>query len=947
MNKHFIYDVIQTKDGFIWVASDGGLYRFDGVRFKEFNNTNTPVFTSNRFKVLHEDKKGTLWIGTMGGGFYSYENGSFSQIAKEGDSNDNIILSAAEDSLGNMWFGTDGQGLIEVQGNDYTRHDMETWSPSNNIIGLGTDKSGHIMVGGLRTGFYIHDRNQSHYYDPASEITFDVIFHFVYSPAGDLFITTNNGIRIFNEGHVGSITMEELPAGSKVVRDVLFDSKGRFWAVTEVGTYYRESIEDGLWKKVKGVPSSMGTSIIEDTEQNIWIGAHGVGLFRIQDSPFTNIGLEDGLSSETTNSVAVSSKGVIYVGTSEGLNIITETGIEVITSDDGLVGDDISTVYVDGNDVLWGSVFSRGIFSIKDGQLTNYNLVDPEQNAVIRGVYSILEDEKEDVFYFGTSRSGIQKWEDGRTLKQWNHREGLSNSHVHSITIDQEGAVWAATNYAVNRITADSVIVYGFDQGLLTPLVVSLHNDDDPDNSVWLGSYGGGLFRFQHEKFFQFHQENGFPIEAVFQIIEDDGGYFWMTSDQGLYRFDKQEMHEFADGIIDSYTYELFTKQDGLATNSFSSLVQPTAAKGPDGELYFATLKGVIIIDPDKIGRNETSPIIYFDDISVDFEPVNAEAALTLEPEKQSFEISYTALNFKAPEQLRFRYMLENFDNDWIEAGDRRTAFYTNISPGEYTFRVMAQNSDGIWSKEAAILPVRIEAAFYETMWFRILAVLLVTGLIVGFFQYRLLNLKKLLNMRVQIANDLHDEIGSNLSSVILKSRMLETQESPKENLVKGLQDIQLTTQKTAQAMREIIWLINPKHDVVEDVVFQIKDIAESMLGDLERQIESNLDFESAKISSGSRRNLILIYKELLHNIVKHAEAKKVVISFNRDDTAYILSVEDDGKGFDLNTKNGSTHYGLNSLKERALAMKGNLNIESESGKGTKITLRFKNYGSS
>lgn len=946
LSNSYIYDIIQTSDGFMWIATDGGLFRFDGVRFKEFTKANTQIFKSNRFKVLHEDRQGVLWIGTLGGGFYSYKDSEFNQINKEDDVNDNIILSATEDSTGHMWFGTDGQGLIEVQENNFLRHNMQTWVPSNNIIGLGTTKAGNLLIGGLRTGLFIRNESPDKYYVSENNFQFDVIFQFTYLPTGELLFTTNNGIFLFDEGPAGHIPMSELPAGSKVVRDALFDSKGRFWVVTEVGTYFSNSFENLKWETVKGLPNIMTTTIIEDTEHNIWIGSQGLGLFRVSDSPFTNIGLEDGIASETVNAVTVTSNGDIYIGSESGVDKISGGKVKNFGMVDGLSGNSVNSLITDQYDVVWGGVFSRGIFSLKDDEITMYEPQDLEKEVAIKGIYSVYEVPDGNGLYLGTNRSGIQLWKE-ETVKQWNHREGLSNSHVHAITIDQNGTIWAATNYAVNKITGDSVKVYGFDQGLKEPLIVSLYSDNDSENSIWLGSHGGGLFRFQNEEFFQFNDENSFPIDAVLQIIEDNYGFFWMTSDHGLFRFNKQELHDFANGKLDFFSYDQYTKNDGLLTNAFTGLVQPTAHKDKHGLLYFATMAGVIKVNPGKIVQNQTSPKVYIDEISVDFEPVFFNEQLALSPDKQSFEISYTALNFTAPEQLTFKYKLENFDQDWIEAGNRRTAFYTNISPGEYTFKVQAQNSEGVWSETQAILPVTIMAAYYETLWFKIGIILVGVALITGFFQYRLTNIKRILNMRMQIANDLHDEIGSNISSVILKSRMLEGKEHSADYYAQGLRDIQSISLKTSQAMREIIWLINPRHDAIEDQVLQLRDISLSMLEGIETEIHSNLDFETIKLNPQVRRNLLLIYKEVLHNIVKHAAATKVSIYFAKEEKDYILRITDNGKGFELENQMDGKHYGLISLKERAKAMKGRLVINTAPGKGTEVFLRFKNYGSS
>ena len=546
----------------------------------------------------------------------------------------------------------------------------------------------------------------------------------------------------------------------------------------------------------------------------------------------------------------------------------------------------------------------------------------------------------------GTLRQGLLKW-DGENFIQWDGSKGLSNDRIIAITQDHEGGIWAGTNYGLNKLKDDSITVYGFDQGLLTPLTVSLLSDHE-NQTIWVGSYGGGLFRFKNEHFFQYKEEYGFPFDAVLQMVEDDFGYIWMTTQKGVYRYKKNDLHNLADSLIFKVEYEYYNQQDGLLSNGFAGLQQQTVAKDKKGNIYFATNEGVSIVDPAKLKENVFPPIPYIQDLSIDFNPIEKASILKIEPDQQSFEINYTAINHTAPNEISFEYQLENFNQDWLSVEDQRTAFYTNIPPGEYLFKVRARNNDGVLSKTYAELPVYVKPIFYETWWFRVFILLLVTSLIVGLYQYRMANFRRMEGIRLQIAGDLHDEIGSNLGSVILKSQLISNKiQLQDETVLKGLNEIRTISRNTSQAMRDIVWMINPKHDVVEDLVLQLKEIANTMLEDIDFRFESNQEFSEEAVSPEIRRNVVLILKEVLHNIVKHSKATEVSIIFNKNDKEFNMFVSDNGVGFNLEKIEGRKHYGIDGLYARAKELKGSLIVNSNLSKGTDISLTFKNYGSS
>ena len=410
----------------------------------------------------------------------------------------------------------------------------------------------------------------------------------------------------------------------------------------------------------------------------------------------------------------------------------------------------------------------------------------------------------------------------------------------------------------------------------------------------------------------------------ILGIVEDDGGNLWISTPKGLSRFNP-----------DSREIRNYDAADELPGGSL--------IKSRTGEMIVGNDRGLFIFHPDSLRDNPHVPNVVLTAFNVLNEPyplsqpIYRTREIVLDHTQNFFSFEFATLDFVAPEKNRYAYRLEGVDDDWVQAGTRRYANYTHIDHGTYVFRVKGSNNDGVWNEVGASVSLVITPPFWQTWWFRTLAVLATIGLLALIYNYRVNKLLELERVRVRIARDLHDELGSNLSGIALASTMVQESENLSEQQRRRLSEISDNAMQTADAMREIVWFINPEHDEPADLVLKMKDVASSMLNGVEISFESRDDVFEDSMDIEVRRHVFLIYKEILNNIVKHAQCSRVDILLERESGRFRMSIADNGCGFDpLQTYRGN---GLKNLQTRAKGIGGKLDIVSSSGQGTRITL--------
>lgn len=928
-----IHDIAQTPDGFIWIGTDNGLARFDGLTFETFNRGNTPQILNNEIKRLFVQKDGSLLIGTSGGGVAKFRNNFFSRPYDHLSDSSMYVLSFAEIN-DQIWVGSDGTGLYNFYG-DTVRVYKEPELPRNHIFSLSNFKNDSLVAGVLSSGTWFIKSGNIFHRHPPTELDNGVINDF-YFGNDSLWIASSNSIYMYANEEYHHYSLRDLNDVANFAISITKDSKDRMWVGTLEGVYYSDDYFESI-KVLPGFEVSTVPKVMEDREKNIWIGDWGNGLVRLKRSTFKNI-LFKGADSEnlSTTSISTNSKNELWVATSSGLRKISvDNEVEQIGADK-LSSPSPQLVLADSQDRILISHLNFGttIDVYENGKFHQHKA------GKIDGKVNVIYEDPTERLWIGTEK-GLEIW-DEKPHRLINTNFGMVNNVVRSL-VKQVDTLWIGTNGGLHKLVDGdkNAIHVSSEEDKLGSIITALYVDHQ--NWLWIGTYNHGLSLYRNGEFTQFTSQQGLPSDVIWQIVEDDFGYFWMGSNTGITRVHRNSLLHVTTGDATSIKADFFTKRDGLPDNGIAGNYQPTAIKANDGNIYFPTNKGVTSVDPSGIITNTISPKPIILEAIVDLNPVNITKGVTLSHEARTLEVRYTAPSFTSPEEIQFEYRLYPYEKVWQPVKTRRTAYYTNIPPGNYTFQVKAINEYGVESLQPAVLSISALPAFWETIWFYIFLVLVVLAMCYAGYSYQLYNFKKLNNLRLKISKDLHDEIGSNLASIAIRSEVIKKREVLSEQGSKDLNEIGSLSRLTSEAMRDIVWLINPENDRIENVIVKLKEVTANLLPGTDWNFNTNIKSTEGILELRKRRTIILITKEVIHNIVKHAQASQVDISLSVENQSLILIIQDDGIGFD-DSKETRTGMGLSNLKRRADEIGGHIFIESEKGTGTRVKLIINKY---
>jgi ligand-binding sensor domain-containing protein/signal transduction histidine kinase len=923
--------IVQTKDGYVWFGTFEGLVHFDGVKFVVFDKNNTEEIKHNHISTLFEDSKGNLWIGTNGGGLnkLSYKSGSSSDVkgenfvsytTKDGLSND-FVRKIFEDKKGNIWIGTrGGLNLLKSDANN-EKVNFEIYTTkeglSNDFVrDIYEDSKGNLWVGTNGGGLNKLILSQN-----LKDVKFNVYTtnnglsnNFVHSIAEDneenLWIATENGLnKLSAEGISASggksdnaiFTVYTTKDGlsNNFIWVVYKDTDGNLWIGTVDGLNRLKSsnfgeIKSGDSKQIfgtfstrDGLSNNFVRSIYEDREGNIWIGTRN-GLNCLKDARFTTYTTKEGLTNDFVKCVYEDSKGNIWVGTQGGgLNklILHNGGVKSVeittyTMKDGLSNNLVRSIYEDEEGNLWIGTDGGGLNKLKNNKFTVYTSNNGLSSDFI---FSICSD-GEGGIWIGTDGGGIINFNAGKFIN-YTTKDGLSNDVVNSIYRSNDGSIWIGTNGGgLNRMKNGKFTSYTTKNGLSNDFIFSIY--EDSEGIIWVGTNGGGLNRFSPShssegKFVTYTTKIGLFDNVILQILEDKVGNLWIGCNRGIFKVSKNELNGFALGKIKSITSIPFGKYDGMKSIECSAVSDPPAFRDKQGRLWFSTLKGVTMFDPENINLNKLPPPVVIENVIVDNEKIfpisdlefynpkseignHKSEIMSIEPGKNRFEFHYTALSFTAPEKVKFKFKLEGFDKGWVDAGTRRTAYYTNISPGNYKFKVIASNNDGVWNETGSEFNFYLKPYFYQTFLFYLICGLGVIFAGIGIYRVRVKNLKVREKELVTLVEERTKKLLEEKEKAERSGKEAEDQRQIAE---KALKDLEIQTQKLLESekMASLGQLVagiaheinNPVNFIYANVPYLEKYVSEfkNLVTDLEKllpeenvqkflQIKSNRDYE-------------------------------------------------------------------------------------------------------
>jgi len=733
-----------TKDGYLWVGTQGGLARFDGVRFTVFDKGNTPGLKSNYITSLAANADGSLWVGTDSG-LSLLKDGRFSPCTGEAGFYDLSTGALYLDSQGALWIGTAGGGVGRLRDGQLTRYTRKEGLSGDGITGVDQTSDGSIWIA-TTTGLNRLKDGQIRSYTTREGLPNNMVQSLLAGKGEKVWVGTASGLCEMDNGRC------RVPPGIKgvasAVRSLYKDALGTLWVGTGGGGLVRlRGSEASAYTSRDGLSDDTVIAMIGDGTGSLWLGTFGGGLNRLKNGMFVNYGEQQGLSRGFANTVYQAHDGSVWIGTSAGLNQLRNGKVvRQYTVRQGLPTNQVDTVVEKPDGVLMVGT-AAGLIALRDGRLDKTQPIPEElKHDEIR---AFLVDREGDL-WVGTRGHSLIQVRDGKVVSYW---EGptISSDSVSGLYQDRQGSLWITTDQGLAELRNGKVRRFTTQDGLATNNLCSIFQDSM--GTLWLGGCEEGLTRLKDGKFTAYTTRDGLFDEIAFAILEDDQGYLWMSCNRGVYRASKQELNDFAEGRTKAIHCTPYGVADGMASPECDGGFQPSAWKTRDGWLWFTTVKGVAAVNPAHLGAAPLPPNPLVEEVWGDDRLFPPQGPVTVPAGHGKIEFRYTGFNFLAPGDITFRYRLEGFDNDWVEAGTRRTAYYTNIPPGNYRFCVSARNLDGPWSEQESSLRIELRPHFYQRPTFYILLALLLAALILMGYRVRIRQLnarQRELEMRVE-----------------------------------------------------------------------------------------------------------------------------------------------------------------------------------------------------
>jgi ligand-binding sensor domain-containing protein/signal transduction histidine kinase len=946
--------ILRTRDGYLWLGTIEGAARFDGARFAVFDNNNTPEFKSNQILSLAEDRAGSLWLGAVSGGLTRYAEGRFRLYTKKDGLSSDFVRCLLADRAGNVWIGTRGGGLNLFRDRRFTAYTTRDGLPSDQILTLAEDPNGGIWIGTSK-GLARLEQGRVTAYTTNDGLPHDRVNALWPEAPGDgeggLWVGTGGGLCRFRQGRCVryGAPIQALTHGS--VTALYKDRQLNLWVGTQGnGLFLLRSGRFTQYTASDGLPSDTVLALYQDPEGDIWVGTVDGGLCQLREGRFSVYTIEDGLPHNFATAVLEDSRGSVWIGTNRGIGRLKGGTITAwAASQDRPVNDSIAEDRA-GN--LWFS--ARGqLTQFRNGHFTRWTTAQGLPHEPVR---ELLGDRAGNL-WISAPGHGLTLLREGR-FHSFDTRDGLADNEVTALYEGWSGQLWVGTaNGGVSRFEAKTqrFTSWTAKDGLPGDHVMAFY--EDRAGSLWIGTSGGGLRRFKNGKFNAITVKDGLYDNRTFQILsdtEDDSGNLWMSSNRGIFRVSLSELNEFAEGRIKSVTSFVYGVADGMLNRECNG-ASPAGWKTRDGRLWFPTVKGVVAIDPRP--RDIPPSRVVIERVVLDRAPLPADQPVRIRSGQENLEIEYTGINWHRPQQIRFKYQLAGFNQDWVEAGARRTAYFSSLPPGDYAFKVIADNGEGLWNTEGQSLRITVLPPFYRTWWFLTLAILSVVGVVSGAFKYRVNQLeqrqvaqqafaRELLASqeaeRKRIAAELHDGLGQNLLIVKNRAQLGQIAAHGAPELLEQFEWIVASATQSLEEVRAIAQNLRPYHLDRLGLTKALEVMIEKVADTTKMRFVSELIPLDDLFSKEEAITLYRVVQESLNNIVKHAQASETHVIVERLTDSVTLTIWDNGRGFaPLDAATKPSGFGLAGMAERVSMLGGAMRIDSKEGQGTTVTIRL------
>jgi signal transduction histidine kinase/ligand-binding sensor domain-containing protein len=955
--------LLQSREGYLWFGTYGGLVRFDGVRFSVFDSDRFPGLADSRVTALFEDARGTLWIGHETGNVTRLEGGELEPVALVVQLRRSEIVDIAADRAGEVW-------MLNREGWVVRLNDGPILDPppllGTEYGGYGFALSPEGVLWCLRSGRLEEIRGGAvHQWTPPIESTQSGrgVQAICAARAGGIWISQAGRIRRFGEGQWLEEPAEQ-PWRFKAVGCLTELAGGGLAVGTEQSGLY---LSDGAgrvdyFSRTNGLARDWVRSLCQDREGTLWVGLGSGGLTAIHAVSFERVNPPDQWDGRAVLSLETGRDGVLWVGT-EGAGIYSwQNGAwsrYTTTEGDAVIGYVWSVAETRTGRLLVGT-WSAGLFVFDQGRFL------PAPGAELlppRPITALLAGAGE-AMWIGTA-DGVGRYEAGR-LTWLPEQDGVRVADVRCLARDAEEALWIGMyGGGLAHYHAGRFRVFKKDDGLGSDCISCLHFD--AQGALWIGTTGGGLARYHAGRFSRIGSKHGLPSVNISAIEEDTLGGVWLGSSAGVLQVRKAALEDCAEGRASNVVVRAYGLGDGLDTTECSSGFQPASCQTADGCLWFPTRRGLVRVNPAVLVTNSLPPPVRIESLRVQDEeiplpPAAGAGLLSIPPGRERFELQFTALSFVAPEKVRFKYRLLGLERDWVERS-QRSAAYSHLQPGDYVFQVVACNNDDVWNETGAKLAFTVLPYFWQTWWFRLMLYaatgVAVAGGVVWETRRRLhRKLERLERQRTverertRIAQDIHDDLGASLTRITMLSQTARKELENPAAVGQHLTRIEGTARELTRAMDETVWAINPRHDTLDSLAGYLVRFAQDFLGPagIRCRVDVPLALPGWPLGAELRHNVFLAFKEAINNVVRHANAREVRISMHPREDGFDLWVEDDGQGIDPSRvpSAGSAQpgrpvggNGLRNMHARLNDLGGAVSIRSDPGSGTTVSFRI------
>ncbi|HWE94065.1 MAG TPA: two-component regulator propeller domain-containing protein [Tepidisphaeraceae bacterium] len=931
-----VFAVWQTQDGYLWLGTQTGLVRFDGIRFTSVREVGGVSLENIWVEDLVEDAGHSLWIATDGAGLIRLQNGTGRRYGISDGLPSEHVHSLRTDRHGDLWIGT-ANGLARFSQEHFTVFRKEQGLAMTAVRAVCEGANGLVWVGG--------DGAQLSVWDGVS-------------------FTTH--------------PLASVPAGA-VVNDLATSEDGAIWVGTSSGLV---RLKDGIekrWTAAEGLADDAVLCLATGQGGTLWVGTRD-GFSRVRNEEIENFRQRNGLSQSTVYTLCEDREGSLWVGTKLGLNQFFDGRLIPFTANEGLPSNDTGPILQDGEGTTWVGTLGAGLGRFDGRRISALTTKEGLAGATIRA----LSDDGEGGLWAGTD-SGLARMRDGRVVQAYTTAQGLPSDAIRCLVRDKKGTLWAGTAQGIAAlrdgrfVTPDDpppplrgpVIalvdhstlgllaavegggLYAYADGKFkqyTPDPRSPANIDaffeDKDGLLWIGTAGGGLHLLDGAATFNFSMRDGLYDDEIYGIVGDDQDRLWMACSKGIFYVPRAQLRKLATREIKAVTSTPFSPTDAQRTIECKPGVQPAAWRMRDGRIWFSTTRGVIVLDPSRLQRGGPSMPVLIDEVIVNGRSERPGLLRSLPPGNTNLEFHYAALTLLAPNRVAYRYQLEGFDKDWVQAGARREAFYNNLAPGNYRFRVSAQKFDEPWIENEAPVAFTLAPYLYQRRWFFPLCGLLLAGVVWLGYRARVRRIREHLHAivaeRSRIARELHDTLMQGFSGVTMEMQALSSR-LPESQERGTLEEIIRDAGTCLREARQSIAGLRRSREANSGLAAAISQAARQITETRSVRLKLDVGKDGPTLAPEVEYNLLRIAQEAVTNAVKHSGARTIDVALNGTPQALRLTIKDDGSG--IPAENGAGpgpgHYGLIGMRERATQIGADLRLVSEPGRGTAVYVLF------